>query len=880
MNSQLQPVEFGTINNMANVDFEELQSQLTLEEKISLLVGASTWRTVEIPRLGIPNLKVSDGPSGARGEIFGDGVPANFLPSGVSLGATWDIDLLFEVGQFLAEECKTKSASVSLAPTMCIHRHPLGGRNFESFSEDPILTGRLATAHVRGLQSRGIAATPKHFVANDQETNRFHVNAIIPNRTLREVYLLPFQMVVRDADPWCIMTAYNKVNGYHCDMSNDLLTNIARNEWTWDGVFMSDWGGTNSCAASINAGFDLEMPGPPIHRTEAKILKQIEQGEVDMKQIDSSTRRILELLKKTGRFEDYSNDPEFCDESPSKRQTLLKAACEGIVLLKNEGSSLPLKPIENLKKLAIFGPNSKKVVAGGGGSAYIKAPYWTCVYDSVKSRFDGTLTEFHYAVGAEANRYVSTMPSSVARNPDTGVGGAAIDWYLGHDFTSPVVANTHVNDLYYVSFGNTPLQVSRETEFSFRLRTTLTPKTTGVHRLSFASIGPAKMYIDGELVVEEPGHFEERGTLFFTYGSNETIFERPLDSGRDYQITIDYLSHDRQLRPEIFELMDPMMDKFQGVRIGYHEYDDRNLSTEAADLAQCCDAAIVVVGRDKEWETEGHDIPVFDLPGEQVQLIENVAASCKRTIVVVQAGTPVNMLPWIDKVHAVIYAWYQGQELGNAAAAVICGEFNPSGRLPITFPRRLEDCPAFSSFPGEDGTIYYSEGLYVGYKWWDLHKTEPLFPIGFGLSYCQFVLTDGRVSGNLLLRDTVLSVTARVKNIGGGILLPGRQTVIAWCSQTSKRRLARPVKQICGFTKTPPLHPGEDCQINITIDPYSLAMWDPRKRLWILDQGSQFDIRLGTDASNATSIGIVEVPHEIAYIHRLDSRDMNLVRVD
>ncbi|KAI0174970.1 glycoside hydrolase superfamily [Pestalotiopsis sp. NC0098] len=237
-------------------DLSPMLSQLTLEEKLWLLAGQSQWQTAAVPRLGIPSLK-----------IFGENVPAAVFPSGVSLGATWDMELLEELGHHLAAECKSKSASVLLAPTMCIHRHPLGGRNFESFSEDPYLTGKLATAHVRGLQSRGVGATPKHFVANDQETKRFKVSVEIDERILREVYLLPFQMVVHDANAWCMVTAYNRVNGVYCDANKKLLTDIARKEWRWDGVIMSDWGGTTSTVQSINAGLDLEMPGPPNKRS-------------------------------------------------------------------------------------------------------------------------------------------------------------------------------------------------------------------------------------------------------------------------------------------------------------------------------------------------------------------------------------------------------------------------------------------------------------------------------------------------------------------------------------------------------------------------------------------------------------------------------------
>ncbi|KAJ4211627.1 hypothetical protein NW759_012228 [Fusarium solani] len=847
---------------------EALVSQLTLEEKLSLMAGASTWRTTAIPHLGIPNMKFSDGPSGARGEIFGESVPAAFFPSGVSLGATWDPDLLYKIGEALADECKTKSASAILAPTMCIHRHPLGGRNFESFSEDPYLTGKLASAHVRGVQSRGIAATPKHFVANDQETLRFKYDAIISQRALREVYLLPFQMVVREAVPWCMMTSYNMVNGRHMDSHKEILTDIVRKEWRWEGLFMSDWGGTNTSVESINAGLDLEVPGPPLKRSKEALEGSIKEELLDLKCVDASVRRLISLLRKTGRFQDARDSPEFCKNDPDINSLLLRAACAGIVMLKNEASSLPIQPSENIKKLAILGPNAKKVVAGGGGSSYIRAPYWTSVLESVEKEFDGTSTNIVFSPGAKANRYLPSIRSEYVRNPDTNRPGAAVDWFIGHHLDARPVATTHIDDLYFVAYGVMPPEIDRETDFSFRIRTILQPLTSGQHQLSLASIGPSKLFLDGVEVASQSGAFDEKGSLFFTYGSEEAIIPLHVEAGKEYEIRVDYFSHDRQLNTALLAEMDPMEDKFQGARIGYQEQDFVDQVTQAVALADGADAAIIVVGRDKEWETEGQDIPSFELPGEQVRLIEEVATTCKRTIVVVQAGTPVQMDPWISKVQAVLYTWYQGQELGNAAASVIVGKYNPSGRLPITFPKRIEDCPAFSSFPGEQGVSEYSEGVFVGYRWWDLMDTLPRFPLGFGLSYSKFQLEAGQISSPILSRNSLLTLSVYVRNTGGSHV-PGRETVIAWSAQRAPRRLRRPKKQVCAFGKSPTLASGDQATVNLHLDAYSLGVYDPKKKTWIIDANSEFDILIGTTALNASPAWLVKVPEEITWVHTL-----------
>lgn len=424
----------------------------------------------------------------------------------------------------------------------------------------------------------------------------------------------------------------------------------------------------------------------------------------------------------------------------------------------------------------------------------------------------------------------------------------------------------HSDDLYYISFGDFPGSIDGETGFAFRYRTILTPLTTGRHEISLSSIGPAKLYLNNHLLAEESGDFYERDSLFFTYGSKETTLEIDMTAGEDYHLQIDYLSHDRQLNPAILPEMDPMEDKFQGVRLGYQEHDSSNRPLEAAEIAKTCDAAVVVVGRDKEWETESQDIPMFELPGEQVQLIEEVAAVNHRTIVVVQAGTPVNMEPWIHKVQAVLYCWYQGQELGNSAASVILGDFNPSGRLPITFPKRIEDCPAYSSWPGEAGESYYSEGIFVGYRWWDLHDTSPLFPIGYGLSYSQFEIFDCRLKTFTLSIGQPLEISMLVKNLGGSDI-PGRETIIAWFTQTSKRRLQRPKKQICGFAKSAPLRSQEVMEVKIFVDHYALGMWDTKRKSWLVDKDSRFDILLGRNALDTFVVGSVHVPEEIAWVY-------------
>ncbi|KAF5003671.1 hypothetical protein FDECE_9781, partial [Fusarium decemcellulare] len=630
------------------------------------------------------------------------------------------------------------------------------------------------------------------------------------------------------------------------------------------GLFMSDWGGTNTTVESINAGLDLEMPGPPLRRSKEALKEPLEQGLIDLGCVDASATRLIQLLQKTGRFQDARDEPEFCKDDIDTRHLLFRAACSGIVMLKNESRALPLRPSDDIKKLAIVGPNAKRIVAGGGGSSYINAPYWTSVFASVQDKFRPFSTELSFAVGSKVNRYVPTVPTSLVTDPITRQPGAAVQWFLGHDFDTEVKATTHMQ-AHETLPRREYLLTSRETNFAFRVRATLRPQASGRHKLSFASIGRSELYLDSIKVAAQSGDFEAKSTLFFNYGSGEEIFHLDLEKGKDYEIRIDYRSHDRQLRADLVPRLDPMEDKFQGIRLGYEEESKDDLPLEAAALAAYSDAAIVVVGRDKEWETEGQDIPQFELPGEQVRLIQEVARVCKHTIIIVQAGTPVRMDPWLDNVSAVLYTWYQGQELGNAVAAVITGDYNPSGRLPVTFPKRIEDCPAFSSFPGEQGISEYREGIYVGYKWWDLMDTPPLFPLGFGLSYNTFEVSAGPISSTIILQGSIVTLSAYVRNTGGSEV-PGRQTVIAWSSLRSPARLSRPKKQVCAFGKSEALKPGQQSCVSLELDAYALGVYDPKRRSWIIDANSHFDILLGTTATDAMPAWELTVPEEIIWL--------------
>ncbi|RDW86952.1 uncharacterized protein DSM5745_03594 [Aspergillus mulundensis] len=549
------------------------------------------------------------------------------------------------------------------------------------------------------------------------------------------------------------------------------------------------------------------------------------------------SRRLLHLLDRAARFPDPSDEGEVCLNKPEHALKLRHAARSRIVLLKNESGGLPLHPSDCPKRLAIVGPNAERVVAGGGGSVYIKAPYWTSAFNSIRAQFEPCGSQIVHHVGAKVNRYLPSASSDICRDPDTGLSGGVVDWFDGHDTTTAPVASRHVDDLYYISYGDRPPQIDRATNYSFRVRTILTAQTTGAHSPSLAGRGRSELFVDGKTVASDSGARQPDGELFCTYGGHEAFVTMDMVAGQEYHLVAEGHSHDRQLN-----CLRQMEDQFQGVRTGYEEHSPADLPAKAAALCTGTDASIIIVGRDKEWETEGLDMPMWELPGEQAWLIEEVAAVCPRTIVIIQAETPVDLQPWIDKVQAILYCLYQGQELGNAVADVLCGHFNPSGRLPITYPRRIEHAPG----------------------------VEPLFPLGYGLSYSTFALSDINVTNNPLRNpETRITIHARVTNHGGSDL-PARQTVLALAAPVSegRPRLSRPKKQLCAFVKTPELKQGTSCTVALLVDAYTLGVYDSKAKHWVIDAGSEFDILVGANAGAARVAGRVQVPNEISWVHR------------
>ncbi|KAF2740495.1 hypothetical protein EJ04DRAFT_600794 [Polyplosphaeria fusca] len=827
-----------------SADVDKILKSLSLEEKISLLAGKDFWETVAIPSKGVPPIKTTDGPNGARGAFFSGGTSAACFPAAVCSAATWNPALSRQVGNALAEEALTKGARVLLGPTACNHRHPLGGRNFESFSEDPVLSGTLAAQVVRGLQERGVAATVKHFVANEQETDRLTVNEIISERALREVYMKPFEMIVKEANPWAIMTSYNKINGIHADSNPFLLERVLRGEWNWKGLVMSDWGGTNSVAESLKAGLDLEMPGPARLRTIDAVTKAVKEALVSRTMIDCRVRNLFELMKKIGAFENPDNPPERSVDDPAHQQLIREVAGQGIVLLKNENNILPMTK-ENVKgkKIALLGL-AKDALIHGGGSASLQPHHKISPWHGLCSAY-GDTADFQYAKGAHTYRQ---LPPLVDHCVDS-IGGNG--WTFEIFDKGKQIPSSKRHGFRSASFNPLSPEVSVRQK-SICLSSTYAPAATGSHYLSLSGIGPTKVFINDDLVFEQTEDSPDAIAFFFGGGDVEEELTFPFTKGQLYRIRIESSPPTGNHEP------DSILAGLPGCRLGFMEAEehDQDLLASAVDTARRCDFAIVFTGHTHVWETEGQDQASFNLPrdGSQDRLVDAVASANPNTIVVNSTGVAV-ALPWLFKVQAMVQAWFPGQEAGHAIADVLSGSVNPSGRLPISWPKRIEDAPAYGNFPGvkEDGqrTVRYDEGVFVGYRHYDRISPETVhFPFGFGLSYTAFMMKYASVT-----RDSESRFNAKitVTNVGPRT---GATVVQLYVGRTLKSP-NHPIKTLAAFQKVF-MESGASEVVEISVSLKDFAYFDEASGSWKVDRG-EYDFSFAQDAVRVESVVTLHV---------------------
>jgi beta-glucosidase len=725
---------------------------------------------------------------------------------------------------------------------MCNHRHPLGGRNFESFSEDPLLAGKMAANIVKGVQKHGIAATIKHYAANEQETDRLRVDEIVSERALREIYMKPFEITIKEADPWGVMTAYNKVNGTHADSHTFLLKQVLRGEWAWDGLVMSDWGGTNSTADSLNAGLDLEMPGPTRFRSIEAVTDAVKKGEVSEQTITERARNVLRLIQKVGAFENPEIPPEQSIVNPAHNKLIREVAGQGITLLKNEGSLLPLtKDAMKGKKIGLFGL-AKEALIHGGGSASLNAHYRITPEEGLKAAY-GDDVEFKFTKGAHTYRLIPPM-SKNCTDLEGNSGWTMEAFRKGHTDEPPKTTHKVAESAF------SPLAGADAKGKEIKFSTTFVPSETGSHYLGCSGIGPTSVTIDGTLVFEQKGNSPD--AMGFLFGGNpEEEFTFKFKEGQSYKIQI-------TSTPPVGDAEFGILAGLPGFRLGFMNASEHDLDllTEARDLAKEVDVAIVFTGHTPVWETEGQDQVSFSLPrdGSQDRLVETVASANKKTIVVNSTGVAV-ALPWLSNVAAFVQAWFPGQEAGNAIADIISGAVNPSGRLPISWPKRIEDAPAHGNFPGEvkDGqlTVRYDEGVFVGYRHYDrIAKDKIQFPFGFGLSYTAFSLFGGHVSKTS--NDSFKAVVA-VKNSGK----VAGATVVQLYVGRKHHASEHPIKTLAAFKKVS-VEPGQDQSVELELALKDFAYFNEAEKKWKVDAG-EYDFSFGQSAAHIESVVTVAV---------------------
>jgi beta-glucosidase len=787
---------------------ETLIKAMTLEEKVRLCSGADNWHTRRIDRLGIPPLRMTDGPHGTRtitDEEPRTTIPSTCFPTGSALAATWNTELMERVGVALADETKAVGCHILLGPAVNIHRSPLGGRNFEYYSEDPHLAARMGVAWIKGLQSQGVGASLKHFACNNSEFERMTISSEVDERTLHEIYYPAFKAAVCEAQPWTVMSSYNRVNGVSSAHRKPMLTDLLKDEWGFTGFVVSDWGGVYDRVAAANGGCDVEMPYKGEFQVQ-QLLDAVKKGEVSEQVIDDKARRVLRIVARAGLFDYPPKPPRRSTDTPDRRALAREAAAEAIVLLKNTSNALPL---DGVTSLAVIGHAGETAIIQGGGSARVTPHYAVSPLDGLRARC-GKKIKVAYERGCSLDGAYPPLELDYIA-----------EYHDNPRFGGKPVATQQVKSV-TLDLAKPPDAALAAADFSVQWQAEFTVPVAGVYRFSLSSVGLSSLLVDGRTVVNNwkpsyPRPFTPPNVLAF--GSIR------LNPGA-HTILVEYSRDD---------------EAGVSISVGCAAPNDDALERAAAVAAQA-DAAVVCVGLPDRYESEGYDRPDMELTGDQVALIKRVAAANKRTIVVVHSGNPVNMSSWIGRVPAVVAALYTGQEMGNALADVLFGDVNPSGKLPTTFPKRLEDTPTYVNYPGESDVVRYGEGIFVGYRYYDQAGVAPLFPFGHGLSYTTFAYGNLTIAPQRAASGDTIGVSVDVTNTG---TRAGKEVVQLYLHDVAST-LPRPPKELKGFRKVA-LRPGETKTVTFTLTRDDLAFYDPVCSGWVAEAG-KFQVLVGSSS--------------------------------
>ena len=810
---------------------ESLLSQMTLAEKIAQLAGdnLSGFETPDLTRLGIPGFRMSDGPSGVRWDQAGC-LPSTCFPSPLAVSATWDPELVLRVGKAMGRESRGKGRYVLLAPMVNIIRDPRGGRDSETLGEDPYLSSQIALSYIKGIQSQKVISVIKHFACNNQENGRWDNPVQVNERTLREIYLPPYEAAVKEDNVWGVMSAYNKVNNYWCAENTHLLTDILKNEWGFKGFVVSDWGGTHSTVGSANAGLDVEMPGgtpPTTYYFSAANLTPYVGGQVPLATIDAKVKRILRAKIWSGVLDNpivvggvVTTNPSVIN-SPAHQALAREASKKSIVLLKNApiGATkiLPLNK-NTLTSIAVIGPNAEVAQTGNGGSSHLTPYYTVSPLAGIEGKLAGTGVTINFAHGHSGG--YPAIPSSVLT---TGaVHGLQGVYYNNKTLTAPSVLTRVDSTVDFTWGGGSPAPEISANNFSVRWTGTLTPTLTGDYQIGIRTDDGGRLYLDGVKIVDiwsDHGELTSTVTKTFTAGVAHSIIFEFYESGGDAT-----------------------------ARLVWSVPGGADWLTEAANAAAASDVAVVCVGTNASIESEGYDRSDIILPESGDALINAVSAANHKTIVVMVSGSAVRMSPWINDVNvpAVLQAWFGGQESGNAIADVLFGDENPSGKLPITLPTDVSQLAPFNN-------TYETAGNGPGYRYFDRNVLEPQFPFGYGLSYTDFEYSNLVVPAEVSSGDDSLNISVDVKNTGSRNGAEVAQLYIHAASSS----VLRAVKELKGFKKIT-LEPQEKQTVVFTLPLKDLRYYNTTSSAFVLESGN-YDVMVGSSSRDIRLTGAFHV---------------------
>jgi len=791
---------------------DSMLKRLTLEEKIDLLGGVDDFYIRAIPSIGLPRLKMADGPLGVR----------NYGPStifgGIGLAATWDPALAQRIGAVIGEDARARGVHFMLGPGVNIYRAPLCGRSFEYFGEDPFLSSRTAVAYIEGMQSQGVSATVKHFMGNNQEYDRHNMDSIIDERTMREIYLPVFEAAVKEAHVGSVMDSYNLTNGEHMSQNGYLNTDVAKKDWGFTGIMMSDWGSVYDGVAAANGGLDLEMPSGKF-MNRATLLPAVKSGKLSQATIDDKVRRILRTAINFGWLDRDQTDLSIPKLNPEGRQVTLEAARAGVVLLKNDGNLLPLEK-GKIHSIAVIGPNAYPAQPGGGGSAEAK-PFTPVSFLEGVANYLGSGAKVYYERG------LPTFDEIAKRTEFTTEATGGQPGLKTEFFTNATLSGTPaaIRTDKHVSYEPARGVDGADSDMSIRWSGYFTPTTPGDYLVFVQGPGENggyRLYVDKKLIFDNWKDwyaFVSEVSLNFTPGP--------------HHIELDYYANGGWGKTP--------------ANLGIVRAETL-VTPEAKAVAASADAVVLAVGFDPSTEGESGD-RTFRLPPGQDELINQIAAANKNTIVVLTSGGGVDMTSWIDHVPALFEAWYPGQEGGTALAQLLFGQFNPSGRLPISIERRWEDNAAHDSYYPKDGEkrVEYTEGIFVGYRHFDKSGVKPLFPFGYGLSYTTFayknlVISPAAGSGNAAVAFDVTNTGTRAGADVAQVYVGDRHASVP-----------RPVKELKGFARVE-LNPGETRHVEVTLNPRAFSYYDVKSHKWTLAPGD-FDIYVARSAAEIELTG-------------------------